>query len=434
MLRSAQGGPAEARPRQPRCRARRPTHAAHEQPPPAALPRRDALLLAGSAAASALLLRPSPLRAQDVAPPPAPAPAGATAAPRVPRGAPLGAAGVTPSAVVKGCWQLSGGHRGDAATDRTAPAAAVEDFPAFVAAGIDTFDMGPAACGYGGAESVVGDYLRRAHDTTSLVFTKLCCVGGEQRSPSREWVAAGVGAPLRRLGRARLDLMQLYWDDSSRVDELLTTSLYLQEERGAGRVGAVGFTNFNTATLERIRAAGCEVASHQIQFSLLDRRPRREQLAWAGEAGCYLLPYGVLAGGLLSDRYLGQPAESVVLDTYSKQKYASVLRQAGGWAWLQRLLGVLRSVADAHGGAGGGANAAAQPPLPLASVAARWVLQQPRVGALILGARNAAHVGDTVGLFGFELTPGDLERIEAVLAEGPQPKGDTYEWERGGVF
>ena len=38
----------------------------------------------------------------------------------VPRGDALGVEGlVRPSAVIKGCWQLSGGHRGDAKTDRT---------------------------------------------------------------------------------------------------------------------------------------------------------------------------------------------------------------------------------------------------------------------------------------------------------------------------
>lgn len=44
------------------------------------------------------------------------------------------------SAVIKGCWQLSGGHHGDKSSDRTAGNNAVDDFEVFRTAGINTFD------------------------------------------------------------------------------------------------------------------------------------------------------------------------------------------------------------------------------------------------------------------------------------------------------
>lgn len=49
---------------------------------------------------------------------------------------------------VQGCWQLSGGHVGERDSDRTSGAAAVEDFQAFVDAGITTFDTGAFACAF----------------------------------------------------------------------------------------------------------------------------------------------------------------------------------------------------------------------------------------------------------------------------------------------
>ena len=65
-----------------------------------------------------------------------------------------------PSSVIKGCWQLSGGHKGDPRDDRTSKdKGAVEDFETFVNAGINTFDTGPAACGYGDSELVIGDFF-----------------------------------------------------------------------------------------------------------------------------------------------------------------------------------------------------------------------------------------------------------------------------------
>lgn len=70
----------------------------------------------------------------------------------------------------------------------------------------------------------------------------------------------------------------------------------------------------------------------------------------------------------------------------------------------------------------------------IANVATRWVLQQPAVPAVILGARNAAHVGDHQRLFEFELDGDDLAAVEGLLAGGKQPTGDCYAWERGGSF
>lgn len=71
---------------------------------------------------------------------------------------------------------------------------------------------------------------------------------------------------------------------------------------------------------------------------------------------------------------------------------------------------------------------------PIANVAARWVLQQPAVPAVILGARNARHVPDHQRLFEFELDAADLSAVEALLAAGKAPAGDCYAWERGGAF
>ena len=48
----------------------------------------------------------------------------------------------------------------------------------------------------------------------------------------------------------------------------------------------------------------------QVQYSLLDRRPEHGMAEFCATHGIKLLPYGVVAGGLLTDRYLGaKPTE-----------------------------------------------------------------------------------------------------------------------------
>lgn len=58
--------------------------------------------------------------------------------------------------------------------------------------------------------------------------------------------------------------------------------------------------------------------SQQCQFSLLDRRPTNGMVQYCAANNITLLPYGVLAGGFLSDAYLGVPAATYV------QEYLSV--------------------------------------------------------------------------------------------------------------
>eukprot|EP00882_Tetradesmus_deserticola_P022587 GHRQ01024514.1.p1 GENE.GHRQ01024514.1~~GHRQ01024514.1.p1 ORF type:complete len:179 (+),score=63.63 GHRQ01024514.1:474-1010(+) len=163
------------------------------------------------------------------------------------------------------------------------------------------------------------------------------------------------------------------------------------------------------------------VPAVQVQYSLLDRRPANVMAGFCEANGMSLLPYGVVSGGFLSDRYLNVSTRDVSVDTYSKGKYASVLGQAGGWSWLQQLLQVLQQVAGRHS-------------TSISNVASRWVLQRPAVPAIILGARNALHVPDHQRLFTFALDGDDLAAIDAVLAQGSKPKGDCYGWERGGSF
>ena len=77
---------------------------------------------------------------------------------------------------------------------------------------------------------------------------------------------------------------------------------------------------------------------------------------------CFIHFFSQVAGGLLSDEFLGKPGEDVTLDTSSKRKYASVLGYAGGYKWFQTLLETLRTIGDKHGGQ------------TISNVAARWVL------------------------------------------------------------
>jgi aryl-alcohol dehydrogenase-like predicted oxidoreductase len=328
--------------------------------------------------------------------------------------------GLSISRIIKGNWQLSGGHGGDRASDRTSGNAAVEDFQAFVDAGITTFDTADI---YGPSEKLIGAYLASHPDARSKtqVFTKFCCFGDSMRQArDAKFVERGIDGSRSRLGVDALDCVQFYWHDYN-TSGYVDAALHLSELQSKGKIKTVGVTNFDVKRLSEMCDAGVDVKVNQIQYSLLDPRPDNGMIEFCAARGINVIPYGTVAGGFLSDAYLGIDPGKVSLDTYSKSKYASVINQRGGWDFLQRLLGVLRGVADQYD-------------VGVAEVASRWVLQRPAVAAVIVGARNATHVEQHRRTFGFELSAGDLAAIEAALAEGKRPASDVYTWERGGKW
>ncbi|PNW72043.1 hypothetical protein CHLRE_16g684750v5 [Chlamydomonas reinhardtii] len=331
------------------------------------------------------------------------------------------AQGLNISRVVKGCWQLSGGHKGSRETDRTSGLAAVEDFGKFVAAGVTTFD---AADHYGPAEALIGRYLASNPDQRppkTQVLTKYCVFGQmDMATINKGAVVQAVNQSRKRLGVDSVDLMQYYWADYD-VKRYVDGALYLSECAAEGLIKHVGVTNFDVPRMEAMTKAGVRIAANQLQYSLLDRRPENGMSAFCAANNIQLLPYGVLAGGFLSDKYLGVPASKVTSDTYSKGKYARVIMEAGGWSWFQDLLQALDGVARKHD-------------VTISNVAARWVLDRPGVAAVILGARNADHVEDNQRLFSFRLDADDLGAIDEVLARGRRPRSDCYSWERGGQW
>jgi aryl-alcohol dehydrogenase-like predicted oxidoreductase len=195
-------------------------------------------------------------------------------------------------------------------------------------------------------------------------------------------------------------------------------ALHLAELQAKGKIKHLGVTNFDVPRLAEMVDAGAPIVSNQVQYSLLDRRPENGMVAYCQAHGIQLLPYGTVAGGFLSEKYLGLPPSAVKADTYSLSKYASVVGTVGGYAWLQDLLAALQKVGDKHG-------------VGIAEVASAWVLAKPAVAGVIVGARNADHVAQHRRVFGFELDEADLGRIGGVLDRGVQAKSDCYTWERG---
>ncbi len=313
------------------------------------------------------------------------------------------------SRIVTGLWQVADIERGGEALDPEIGADALE---AYAAAGFDTFDM---ADHYGSAEIVAGRLLARARQTAPgarrpLAFTKWC------PSPARMTpavVRAGVEQALYRLGVERIDLLQFHWwtfDHLAYLDAMGE----LDRLRREGLIAELGVTNFDTDHLRVLVGQGIRIVSNQVSFSVLDRRASADMSAFCLDHGIRLLAYGTLAGGLLSARWHGAPApDRAMLTDWSKMKYARFVEAIGGWGVLQRILDALAAVAERHR-------------VSISNVATRWVLDQPAVAAVIVGARlgESEHRADNLKTFDFALDAEDQARLEVAFALAQRLPGD----------
>jgi aryl-alcohol dehydrogenase-like predicted oxidoreductase len=155
----------------------------------------------------------------------------------------------------------------------------------------------------------------------------------------------------------------------------------------------------------------------QIQYSLLDTRAENGLASLATRMGLSLLCYGTLAGGFLTDAWLGKAEPDGTLTNRSLIKYKLIVDEFGGWNLLQELLRTLDEIAHRHR-------------VSIAAVAERWVLDRPGVAAIIVGARYADHLDEDLKAFEFRVDAADLAAIDRVLAKRQGPRGDTFELER----
>ncbi len=314
------------------------------------------------------------------------------------------------SRVIKGGWQLAGDH---GAVDRSA---AIVDMEAFVDAGITTFDCADI---YTGVEEMIGEFIadiraRRGATFADqvMVHTKLVPDLTRLADLRPDEVEAIIDRSLKRLQIDQLHLVQFFWWDLS-LGNAVEGLEVLKSCQQKGKIANLGVNNWDIAEIGRFVEAGFDIATAQVQYSVLDRRPALGLADWAGERDMTFLCYGTLAGGFLTDKWLGAPDPGFKFENRSLVKYRLIIDEFGPWDRFQALLKTLQQIGDKHG-------------VSLSSVATRWVLDQPQVSAGIVGARYATHLPKTLQTFAFTLDAADRPAIAAVQAEATGPNGPVF--------
>ncbi len=323
------------------------------------------------------------------------------------------APGYSISRLVNGGWQLSAGHR-PGSLDRKA---VIGDLRSLVEAGLTTFDCADI---YLGVEELLGGLVRDLKQSVGSeeiqIHTKFVPDRADLETVDRSGVTRIIDRSLQRLGVERLDLVQFHWWDYE-TPRYVEVAGWLVDLQRAGKIRLLGTTNFDTPRLRELVDSGFPVTAHQVQYSLLDRRPEAHMVDFCRENGIQLLCYGSVAGGFLSARYLGLPEPTEPLPNRSLTKYKLIIEEAGSWELFQELLKALAAIGRKHR-------------VSPTTVAVRWVLERPQVAAVLLGTRHSAHLEQNLEVFRLRLDEEDRVRLEEVQAGAPGPSGEPFALER----
>jgi len=319
------------------------------------------------------------------------------------------AGGYELSRIIKGGWHLAGGH---GEIDRVA---AKRDMAQFVDAGITTFDCADI---YTGVEELIGEFRTEypSHAAKVQVHTKFVPDLDILGRIERDYVERIIDRSLTRLRVQCLDLVQFHWWDYA-VPRYVETALELERLRRAGKIANIGVTNFDVPRLAELIAAGVPIVSHQLQYSVLDRRAEHGMAAYCKQHGIGLLCYGTVAGGFLSERWIDVPEPTGDLANRSLTKYKLIIDDSGGWPAFQLLLAGLSLVAARHD-------------CDIATIATSYILTRASVCAAIIGATNVLHLPAHEKLGRVRLGATEISDIDALVAGHQGPRGDVYDLER----
>jgi len=278
-----------------------------------------------------------------------------------------------------GCWTLGRDYWGDDHDDDRA----VRTIHAALDTGINWLDTAPLY-GKGHADTLVAKALNGRPDV--IVATKVgvrwegTASGHAESDLHPAHIREDCDASLHRLGRDRIDLLQVHWpcDHGAAFDDSVAA---LESLRDAGKVRAWGLCNYDAPTVARARKLG-SMSTLQTPMSLLRREfesALRDEVCRPDAHGHTVpaLAYETLVRGLLTGRFRALPRFPDT-DQRSWDERFSGRRFVHARALIDDLERVARKVG-----------------VPLPTLAVGWVLSRTGIGAAIVGARKPGQIVQT---------------------------------------
>jgi len=277
---------------------------------------------------------------------------------------------------------------------------------------IDTADV----YSEGDSEGLVGQALKnlKLPREELVIATKVRIrmgPGPNQVGLSRGHIMDGVNASLRRLQLDHIDLYQIHGQDlATPMEETLRA---LEDLIRSGKVRYIGLSNH--AAWQIMKAVSISqhrgwnrFESIQAYYSLAGRDLEREIVPVALDQGLGILVWSPLAGGLLSGKF-AENDKGPAGARRTNFDFPPVDRPRAF-----RCVEAMRPIASAHG-------------VSVARVALAWLLHQPAVASVIVGAKTKQQLADNIAAADLRLSEAELKSLDEASRLPPEYPGWMFD-------
>jgi len=287
-------------------------------------------------------------------------------------------------------------------------------------AGINFIDTADVYAG-GLSEQITGQALKnlKVPRENVVVATKVfgdTGAGPNARGATRSHILDGVKASLRRLQLDHIDLYQIHgFDPATPIEETVRALDHLVQQ---GHVRYVGVSNW--AAWQIVKALGiaerlgvARIESLQAYYTVAGRDLERELIPMLRSEGVGLMVWSPLAGGLLSGKYgrgqQGEPGSRRVSFDFPP------VNQERAYDCID----MMGPIAKARG-------------VSVAQIALAWLLHQPQVTSVIVGAKRPEQLADNLAATQVLLSASELEQLDKASRLPSEYPG--WMFERQGEF
>jgi aryl-alcohol dehydrogenase-like predicted oxidoreductase len=258
----------------------------------------------------------------------------------------------------------------------------------------------------GQSEEFVGGALKALGLKRSeiVVATKAMGAMGEGKNESgigRKHLLDQIDASLKRLQLDHVDLYQIHgWDPVTPMEEALEA---LNDIVRSGRARYIGVSNWAAWQIAKAlgiseRRGFAKFVSDQAYYTVAGRELERELAPMLLSEGLGLMVWSPLAGGLLSGKYDLSPDGHTGEGRRASFDFPPVdLKRA------VPIVAKMKDMADKRG-------------VSVAQIALAWLLYQPVVSTVIVGAKRADQLADNIAATEVELSADELETLDQASA------------------
>src|SRR6516162_7040019 len=294
-----------------------------------------------------------------------------------------------------GTWAMGGMQWGGTDDNES-----VKTIHAALDVGITLIDTAPAY-GFGHSEKVVGRAIaERGGRDRIVIATK---VGLERqgdalfRNSSRRQIFDEIEQSLKLLQTDYIDLYQVHWTDFDTPYE--ETARALLDLKKAGKIRAIGVSNYSIEAMERFRKVA-PLAAAQPPLNLFEREATDKVIPWCLKNNIATLTYGALCRGMLT----GTIDKDTRFEGDDLRKTDPKFLPPRFAQYTQAVERLTRFARDNYG----------KGVLPLAL---RWVLDQPGVSVALWGARHPDELEPLRDVMGWKLDNKALASMDKMVAE-----------------